>query len=50
MSEIKKIVIDDQDIPKLRKHGFLRVGNFLIIVEKKFPIHQVKIFGELSYG
>jgi len=45
MSKTHKIVLHIDDIPKLKKHGCLRVGKNLIVVDKH-PIKQVKIFGK----
>jgi len=44
MSDLKKIIIAPEDIPKLKKHKFLRIGNNLIVVDP-IPIKQVKVFG-----
>jgi len=47
MSNIHKIIICPEDIPRLKKHGFLRVGKNLIVVDP-IPIRQVKIFGDIQ--
>lgn len=45
MSKTHKIVLHVDDLSKLKKHGCLRVGKNLIVVDK-FPISQVKVFGK----
>jgi hypothetical protein len=44
MPKIKHVRINTDDLHKLRKHGNLRVGNFVIDVSD-LPVRQVKIYG-----
>ena len=49
MSNINKVILSPDDIPKLKKHGFLRVGkNLLIYDTSAIKINQVKIFGDIK--
>jgi len=47
MTKIKKIRLHPQDLPKLKKYGFLRVGNYALILDEK-NISQVKIYGNTN--
>ena len=47
MSNINKVILNPDDIPKLKKYGFLRVGkNLLIYDNSPIKLNQVKIFGD----
>ena len=46
MSNINKVILNPDDIPRLKKHGFLRVGKNLLIYDRSLiKINQVKVFG-----
>jgi len=47
LSKTHKIILSLEDIGKLKKHRYLRLGNNLLIVDE-LPINQVKIYGETT--
>ena len=49
MTKIKKIIITDQDVFRLKKHKSLRVDKYLIKVDDNFSIPQVKVYGEPEF-
>lgn len=44
MTKIRKIRLHPQDLHKLKKYGFLRVGNYAISLDE-INIQQVKTYG-----
>ena len=44
MPRIKKVKLNTDDLHKLKKHKFLRVGNYAISLTD-IPIKQVKCYG-----
>ena len=47
MATIKKVRLNTDDLHKLKKHGFLRVGNYAISVND-VPVKQVKMYGRIK--
>jgi len=46
MSNVNKVILNPDDIPKLKKYGFLKVGKNLLIYDRSpFKINQVRLFG-----
>lgn len=47
MSNTHKIVLHDDDLHKLKKHRFLRLGKNLLILDENI-VHQVKVYGRVE--
>lgn len=47
MSKVNKVILNPDDLPKLKKYGFLKVGKNLLIYDRSpFKINQVRLFGD----